>query len=206
MPTPPRLDTLRPPMYYGTMEAKGNAVASGRNAGELKGNAVQIQTVRHTHEAILQYMLANPTAPQGLVAAHFGYTQSWISIIVNSDAFQAKLRERQDEMFSEGVVATLKDKIIGTAHLAVEKLAEKLETEKDARVIKDSAEMLLKSLGYGNPKPSAPHVQQNNVFVLADKESLANSRRLLAEINSERVDTAEPIDTLPEPIPSSVAG
>jgi hypothetical protein len=130
-------------------------------------------------------MIANPTASQGQIAVEFGYTQSWLSIIINSDAFQTQLRKRQDEAFDGTVLATLRDKITGTAHFAIEKLATRLETENDTRVIKDSAEMLLKSLGYGNPKPATPHVQ-NNVIVLADKETLATSRRLLAQATTDR--------------------
>lgn len=148
-----------------------------------------VQRVSHTHEAILQFMIANPAAPLGLVAAHFGYTQPWLSTLIHSDAFQAQLRRRQNEVFGEVVIAELKDKIVGAAHIAIDKLAEKVEVANDIRDVTDAAEMLLKSLGYGAPKAVPAQVSQTNVYNFADKETLARSRELMRRA------------TLPEPVP-----
>lgn len=168
-----------------------------------------IDKVRYTHEALLQFLLANPTVSQGQLAKEFGFTQAWISIIINSDAFQYKLKQRQDEMFKDAVIITLRDKMVGTAHLALDKLGQKLEIAQDINDISDAADMLLRNMGYGNKTAPAPIIQ-NNVFI-ANRAALAESRRLLhlassrspqeVEVKSE----VEDVET-PERLQSSTGG
>jgi len=153
-------------------------------------NSVQVQRVSHTHNAILDFMVANPTAPLSHVATYFGYTQSWLSTVIHSDAFQARLRERQDTAFNEVVVADLRAKITGVASQAIDKLSEKLAVAADIRDVKDSAEMLLRSIGWGQPKAAAAPARQTNIVVLADRESLARSRELM-QAASEIADATE---------------
>lgn len=146
-------------------------------------NNVQIQTLSIRHEAILDYLLANPNYKLGSVAAYFQVSQAWLSVIIHSDAFQAKLKERTEEIFSTTVMP-LRSKILGIAHVGVEKLGETLEhssalTDKD--FIVSTTDMLLKNLGFtpkGGPSAaslSAPGVQ-NNFFFQADKEDLEAAR------------------------------
>jgi hypothetical protein len=147
----------------------------------------------HTHEDIARWLLENPTRPLKECAQHFQYSQSWLSCIIHSDAFQAKLRKLQ-----EGADAvTLLDvpaRLRGVASAALDGLAEQVEhalkpSEGNSVVHRDfllsTAELTLKSLGYGGQAktpPPAPGMvfQQNNTFVTpVPPDVLARAREKL---------------------------
>lgn len=119
--------------------------------------SAQIQKVSPRHEAILNYLIANPTVKKAEVAAQFGVSQAWLSTIIHSDAFQAKLRARQEEVFEVAVLSGIEDKLLGVAHQAAERLGELLPLQDNVRDISDTMDKALKSLGYGR----APVIQQN---------------------------------------------
>lgn len=90
---PPQRDALPPPL-----EQPG-----GRRPGPVKLN--------YTHEDCIDAILANPAITQTELAARYGYTQSWISLIINSDAFQAALAKRRDEIISPELRATVEERL-----------------------------------------------------------------------------------------------
>jgi len=87
---------------------------------------VQIQSVRIRHSAIMDFMLANPTIPQGRIAEHFKVTEPWLSVVINSDAFQAELHRRQEKLFDQ-VVVPLRQQVEGVARKALEHLETTLD-------------------------------------------------------------------------------
>lgn len=126
---------------------------------------VQIQKISHRHDAILEFMICNPTAQLGEVARHFQVSQAWLSVIINSDVFRAKHEARGDEFFGAAIVP-LREKIVGVASQAVEKLGEKLEVSSDGDFVLAVADKLLHRLGYAPaktppPAPGAINIQQN---------------------------------------------
>jgi len=139
----------------------------------------------HTHEDIARWMLTNPTLSLKACAQHFNYTQSWLSCIIHSDAFQARLKQLQDGADA----VTLLDipaRLRGVAASALDGLADQVDLAlKDASVghrqfLLDVSDQTLKSLGYGAPKtPLAPAglFQQNNYnFPPVDPVTLARAR------------------------------
>jgi hypothetical protein len=142
--------------------------------------AISIQSISFTHEALINWMIANPERKLRDCAAYFGYTQAWLSCIIHSDIFQAKLAERQNEVFTL-VAQDIPDKLRGCADIALEKLAIKLEETEDAKYVLDAADKLLSKMGYGpatarNPAPSAT-LTQNNTFIIGSGD-LAAARQL----------------------------
>lgn len=101
------------------------------------------------HEAILQFMIANPTLKMSQVAASFGVTPAWLSTIVHSDAFQNQLARRHDELFDVAVVQELGDKVTAAAHLTIDEYLEKVPTLSADQLI-TSTDKLLGRLGYGS--------------------------------------------------------
>lgn len=91
-----------------------------------------IQTVRYTHDGMIDMMLAEPELSQRALAARFGYTESWISTIINSDAFQARLAARRAEIVDPTLQLTLEDKWRGLTARSVEVLMKKLDRPVDA--------------------------------------------------------------------------
>ncbi len=73
-----------------------------RHPGPLKLN--------YTHEDCIDAILANPAISQNELAIRYGYTASWISLIINSDAFQAALAKRRDEVISPELRATVEER------------------------------------------------------------------------------------------------
>lgn len=142
----------------------------------------QIQKVSVKHDAIMDYMIANPTAPMSAVAEQFKIGAAWLSVIIHSDAFQAQLEVKKDGVFNSTVVP-LREKLIGVAHLGLDRLGEALEhtsphSADGKEFIADTTDSILANLGYSPksaPTPSAP--TQNNTFIMqADKGMLADAR------------------------------
>jgi len=108
----------------------------------------QVGRLSITHEAIIDWLVANPGKGQkGRCAEVFGITQAWLSTLIHSDAFQAVLREKQDVEYQLNVVP-LKDKITAVAHEAVEKLGESVSLTNDPKLLLDISDKMLHRLGY----------------------------------------------------------
>lgn len=141
----------------------------------------EIAKVSHRHEAIMQYMVANPTAPLGEVAAAFGVTQPWLSCIIHSHAFKTKLRERQDALFGN-IAATLTEKLEAVAHAALDNLHEHvLASNSNPAQNLEVADTVLKALGYGAkgaPTAAAPGAAQVNNFYIS-RDDLAQARMVI---------------------------
>ena len=75
---------------------------SGANRG--------VARVSYTHDAMIDAIIHNPTISQNQLAAHFGYTPGWVSQIIASDAFQARLAERTGELVDPTIRASVEDR------------------------------------------------------------------------------------------------
>ena len=142
--------------------------------------AVQLQNVRLRHQAIADWLIANPDRSQGECAAAFGITQAWLSVVVNSDIFRDYLQTRLNEV-STPVMFTLREKLMGVAHRAVEKLGSAVDASSDPEFLLAAADKTLHRLGYAptrGPEPAVQNVanQQNNFYVV-DRETLDGARR-----------------------------
>src|SRR5512138_1039549 len=157
----------------------------------------EIKTLRYTHEAIADFLIANPMASQGEVARFFEYSEPWLSQIIHSDAFQAYYRRLAQE---RGVIAvhSLPDKISGLAALAIEKATERLAGGVASEsFINDTMETTLKALGYlgsgssgsGGNGAGAP---QQHMHVHVDAEALAEARERAARRYTDAAPLAEP--------------
>ena len=157
----------------------------------------QIAKVSVKHDAIMDYLIVNPAARLGDVALHFRVSQPWLSVIIHSDAFQIVLKKKQSSVLNATVVP-LREKVLGIAHLGIEKLGDALENASavtDKEFIADTTDSILKNLGF-SPKsaPSLPagNVTNNNIMVV-DKEALASARDKMRTVPvvSEVVETVE---------------
>lgn len=145
--------------------------------------AVGIKAISFSHEALINWLIMNPDRPMRDAAAYFGYTQAWLSTIVHSDIFQAKLSDRQDEVFAN-VASDLPAKLRAATDLALSGLTEKLETTGDAKFLLDATDKLLHRMGYAPASARNPvgvtqvnNTQINNTYsVCAD--DLAQARAL----------------------------
>lgn len=126
----------------------------------------QISRLSHKHDAIMDWLLANPEKKMAECARAFGVTQTWLSIVVNSDLFQARYKRLLEE-HRDTRVMPLRDKLIGTASRAVEKLGDQIETTDDPSFLLEASDKLLGRLGYGGKAggDGGSTLVQNNTMV-----------------------------------------
>lgn len=154
-------------------------------ARESNPKAPGPKSVSITHEGIINWLIENPGRPQRDCALFFNVTQAWLSTIIHSDAFQERLRQRQDEiaaLVGVGIQAQLR----GGAALALERLTEKIVVCDDRDFLLDATDKLFHRLGFA-PKATpavgggnSPSVVQNNQYnITVARDDLAAARELM---------------------------
>ena len=167
---------------------------------------VQVKRVSVKHDAILDYMLTNPAAKLGEVARHFCVSQPWLSVVIHSDVFQARLKEKNADLF-HGTIVPLREQLMGVARVGVEKLGEVMEnaspvTEK--QFIADTTSQILANLGYNNKGPTAPAAAPTNVNVMVvDRDALAEAREKMRAVEHSPPAPALEHDTKEVPVGES---
>lgn len=129
-----------------------------------QSGANAIARVKYTHDAMIDLVVTNPGLSQGEIAKHFGYTQAWVSRIFASDAFQARLAARKEEIVNPVITASVQDRIQGLAMQSLEIIAEKLEATRNPDLALKAFELSTKAAGYGARQDK---VQVQNNFVVA---------------------------------------
>lgn len=147
-----------------------------------------LQKVRYTHEDCINRILAEPTISQNDLAAIYGYTASWMSIVVNSDAFQSRLAERRQELVDPVLVATINERFraltVRSLEVLQEKLSQPVERISDKLAL-EAAALGARSLGIGS-QPTTPQSGADHLASLA--------HRLLDLQAGRRTEDAEVVD------------
>lgn len=136
-----------------------------------------IKKVSYTHDAMIDQLVQNPWISQGDLAKMFGYTESWISLVIASDAFQARLAQRKDELVDPQIKATIEERFKAITLQSLDKLRKKLEADASsisADTLLRAAEMGAKVLGYGVAKGVGLQVQNNFVVHVPPKAASAS--------------------------------
>lgn len=159
--------------------------------------AAPLRNISYTHEALINWMLENPDRPLRDAAAYFGYTQAWISTVIHSDIFQAKLGARQEAVFAQ-IATDIPSKLRTAANIALERVTLKLEETEDAGFLLDATDKLLHRMGFAPngslTKTINMQVSQTSNTFLVSSEQLAAARALIKQPEPE---TALVLETLP---------
>lgn len=116
----------------------------------------KLAKLRYTHEAMVDLIIKHPELSQNHLAAAFGYTPSWISNVLASDAFQERLAARRNEIVDPLLRATLEERTRALYLQSLSVLQAKLDMpEVDPKVAIACAELGARSLGLGQPQPNA---------------------------------------------------
>lgn len=118
---------------------------------------VQIQSISHRHEAIVDWLLANPgKRNMQALAEHIGFSRSWISIVMRSDVFREYYERRRLEFNGE-----MSRRIVEKQQIVTMKALDRLEafldddeSDLDARAASDIANKTAQMLGYGTKPPT----------------------------------------------------
>lgn len=127
-----------------------------------------IVRVKYSHDAMIDEMLVNPGISQGELASKFGYTQVWVSRVVNSDAFLARLAQRKGDIVDPSLALTLEEKFRAMASLSLDVVMDKLAVTKNPDTALKALEISSKALGYGARQQNL-NVQQNFVVAMPTK-------------------------------------
>lgn len=127
--------------------------------------------LNYTHEALIDLIIQHPELDQNQLAASFGYSASWLSLILGSDAFRAKLVERQDEILSPEIRLSIEERFKALVRRSQDILLEKLHSGCDPDLALGVLATASKSLGYG----ARPTAQVNISFVAEVPAKAASS-------------------------------
>lgn len=162
-----------------------------------------IAKLRYTHDAMVDLIIANPAISQNDLAARFGYSASWVSQVIASDAFQTRLAERSEELVDPTIRATVKDRFEALVLRSLDILRQKLDrptADIPDQLALRTLDIASRAAGYG-AKVEATKVEVNvhqNLEVLGE-----NLVRLLHRKKVEVIDVPAgvPPGVLPEVVP-----
>src|SRR5258708_17169576 len=128
--------------------------------------------LNYSHEALIDLMIREPWITQRSMAAAFGYTESWVCNIIASDAFQAKLAARREEIVDPLLKATLAERARGLVLQSINILQRELEKPQvPPNVALRAFELGAKAVGMGGnaPPPPAPAPAADRLVHLAER-------------------------------------
>lgn len=114
--------------------------------GEVRGG---IAKVGYSHQAMADLILQNPAISQNELAAFFKVTPGWISQIIASDAFQAYLGERKDEILDPILRGAVEESFRGLVLQSIARLREKLDANPSDQLVLEVFKNSARALGYG---------------------------------------------------------
>lgn len=166
--------------------------------GTATGQSHGIDRVRYTHDAMIDLILAHPEMSQGQLAKYFNFTEGWVSRVIGSDAFQARLAQRKEDVVDPEIRQTLEEKLQGLAHQSLAIVAEKMGVTKNPDLALKTLELTTKALGFG-ARDRNIGVQNNFVVALPPKATNEQDWAASARPQLQRTDN-------PQVAPASAAG
>lgn len=145
-------------------------MATSLNTTEF--SAKILKKVRYTHDAMIDQIIANPGVSEIELGELFGYSKQWVSRLMCSDAFQARLALRREEIIDPKLTATVEERIRGAAMKSLDIILENLEANPNFGNAMKVAELTLKSAAYG----AKPTTITNNSFVVALPPVIPNEK------------------------------
>lgn len=159
-----------PRPYYRVSDERYQGLAAEKGYDQ---RTARIKKTRYSHEAMIDVIVAEPTISQVELAARFNHRPAWISRIIGSDAFQAALAKRREELTDPFLVATIEERFRGLAMQSLDVISEKLEATKNTDIALKALDISSKALGFG--ARSGQHNAVTNNFVVQLPSKAQNS-------------------------------
>jgi hypothetical protein len=137
-----------------------SAITDRKCGGAAAGNPLKF---KESYSRIIDEMIRDPSLTTSGLAYITGYNRQWLHTIISSDAFQARLAEKQKAVCDPIILATIKERLQGVVSRSIEIMETRLESEKVS--IDTAMEVVAlgaKVLGMGVQKQA---VQQNQFVV-----------------------------------------
>lgn len=123
----------------------------------------RIKKTRYSHEALIDVIISEPTIKQNDLAARFEVSPPWISRVIGSDAFQAALAKRREELTNPFLIATIEERLKGVVSQSLDVIAEKLQSSQSADLALKALDLGTKALGFGARNLTGGNIQNNFV-------------------------------------------
>lgn len=127
-----------------------------------------IAKLNYSHTAMIDEIIRNPHISQGALAGLFGYTAGWISQVIATDAFQAAMHARKEEIIDPVLRATVDERLKGLVLQSIDKLMVKMEGNPSDDLTLGVLTAATKALGYG-AKNIGPVINQQFVVQVPGK-------------------------------------
>ncbi len=113
---------------------------------------VQLKRVSYSHEAMIDLILQDPTVTSSELAEVFDYSQAWVSRILASDSFQARLAQRKSALIDPIIARSLNERLRGVGIRAMNIIEQKLDAEPSAQYAMDALEFATAGLQAVTPR------------------------------------------------------
>lgn len=100
--------------------------------------AKQLRHLSYTHEAMIDLILAEPTVTTTELAALFCFSPNWVSRVLASDSFQARLGERKAALIDPSIRRRLDERFRAVAVQSTQLLQDRLDSEEGAGLALDA--------------------------------------------------------------------
>ena len=122
-----------------------------------------------SYEQLADTLILNPRISGKELSKLFGYTETWISIVMNSDAFRVVMQRRKGDLVDPILRASIEDHYKALAARSCHVLMEKLSAP--VQVISDDLALKAAALGAQMFKAAAPVPQapESSIDKLADR-------------------------------------
>ncbi len=166
--------------------------------------ATRARRMRWWYEALADYMIAHPAARQNDIAAYFKRAPSTISIIINSDAFQAYLRQRRGE-YQKDLDTAVQTKMLNVADKSFDMILERFEKKRDSIPLGDlfkAVELTQKAAEKAVPTVVVNNAPQTVVPVAVSLDDLEAARTALRASQAPRMIDVTPTEAPPAATPA----
>jgi len=150
-----------------------------------------IKRVSYTHDAMIDLIIAEPTLTQSQIGARFGYSRSWINVIMSSDAFKSRLAERRGEVVTPVLKASVEEQLEGLMRSSIQALETEMDKPNpDPNIAVKALGISSKALGFGQEN-SGGRGAPPTLEVLADNITMVFRKTKETIINGEATEIKE---------------
>lgn len=123
---------------FGQTSEQQQGVHEGLSSTVLPAKQATTLRLTYTHEAMIDLILREPSVRPGELATLFERSPGWISRILNSDSFQARLAERKSALVDPSITRALNNRFRSLAIQSTQVLQERLDAEEGASLALDA--------------------------------------------------------------------
>ena len=128
------------------------AMTTSQTPSPSRSRTSGIVKVTYTHDAMIDVILQEPTVTTKELSELFGYSPAWVSRILASDAFQARLADRKSALVDPVIAQSVNTRMKAVVIQATDIVREKLDAEASASYAIEALGLASKALGLGGGK------------------------------------------------------